>query len=76
MIVVVQDVAEHFNCNGLTAAKITRFLMRCSDIHMDTEKEIDFSFCGVRYCLIKTLNDWLMIRSVTKSSEDIDEVLS
>lgn len=50
--------------------------MRCSDVRMDLDNLVDFSFCGVRHCLIKTDDDWVMIHSVINRSTNIDEVLS
>lgn len=76
MIIVVNDVANHFNCDSLTAAKITRFLMRSSDVVMCEKGVIDFKFCGVTYSLTKTGTDWLMVRAVTVRGENVDDVLN
>lgn len=76
MIITINDVANHFNCDSLTAAKITRFLMRSSDLVMDEKGVIDFKFCGVTYSLTKTETDWLMVRAVIVRGENIDAVLN
>lgn len=75
MIIYVRDVAEHFSCDYATATKITNFLLKASDVCMAVEDIVDFSFCGVRYSLLRTATDWVLIRSTTARAENIDDVL-
>ena len=75
MIICVRDVAEHFSCDYATATKITNFLLKASDVSMAVEDIVDFSFCGVRYSLLRTATDWVLIRSTTARAENIDDIL-
>lgn len=75
MIIHIRDVANHFSCDFATATKISNFLLKASDVSMVVEDIVDFSFCGVRYSLLRTAKDWVLIRSMTVRAENIDDVL-
>lgn len=75
MIINIRDVAEHFSCDYATATKINNFLLKASDVCMAVEDIVDFSFCGVRYSLLRTATDWVLIRSTTVRAENIDDVI-
>lgn len=75
MVILISDVAEHFNCSPISAAKITRFLMRSSDVCMKTRGVVDFKFCGVTYSLTRHEGDWIMVRSMVTRSMNLDDVL-
>ncbi len=75
MIILISDVAEHFNCSPVSAAKITRFLMRSSNVNMTVKDVVDFKFCGVTYSLTRHEGDWIMVRSVVTRSTNLDDVL-
>lgn len=75
MIIVIKDIENHFNCDTETAAKISKLLMKATDVSMLVEDIVDFSFCGVSYSLMRTATDWVMIRAVTVRSGNIDDVL-
>jgi len=75
MIILISDVAEHFNCSSVLAAKITRVLMRSSDVCMKIKGTVDFKFCGVIYTLTRRDGDWIMVRSTTTRSTSLDDVL-
>lgn len=76
MIIVVQDVANHFSCDPTTAAKITRLLLSASDVSMAVKGVVDFKFAGVGYSLVRQGGVWTMIRSTAVHGEDVDDVLS
>lgn len=75
MIVTIPDVAENFDCDFDTATKITNFLLKASNVSMAVKNIVDFRFCGVRYALCKTGDEWVMIRSTAARSENIDDIL-
>ena len=75
MIIHIKDVAEHFSCDYDIAVKINNFLLKASDVCMTVEGIVDFSFCGVRYSLLRTATGWVMVRSMTVRAESIDDVL-
>jgi hypothetical protein len=75
MVILINDVAEHFNCSPISAAKITRYLTRSSDVDMKTKGVVDFKFAGVTYTLTRHEYDWIMIRSTTMRSTNLDDVL-
>ncbi len=75
MIILISDVAEHFNCSTTSAVKITRFLMKATDVNMITKKTVDFKFCGVMYTLSRLEDDWVMVRSLVTQSTNLDDVL-
>lgn len=76
MIILISDVAEHFNCSLISAAKITRFLMKATDVNMNTKNMVDFKFCGIMYSLSKHDGDWIMVRSASTRSSNLDDVFS
>lgn len=75
MIILISDVGDHFNCSPILAAKITRVLMRSSDVCMKTKGVVDFKFCGVAYTLTREEDDWIMVRSTATRSSNLDDVL-
>lgn len=75
MIILINDVVEHFNCSLNSAAKITRFLTKASNVNMNIKDTVDFKFCGVMYSLSRHEGDWIMIRSLVTRSTDLDDVL-
>ena len=75
MIILISDVAEHFTCSPVLAAKITRFLMKATDVNMSVKNTVDFKFCGVMYTLTKHVDDWIMVRSTVTQSTTLDDVL-
>lgn len=75
MVILISDVAEHFNCSPISAAKIARFLMKSSDVYMNTKGTVDFKFCGVTYTLTRHEGDWVMVRSMVTRSTNLDDVL-
>lgn len=75
MVILIEDVADHFTCSLASAAKITRFLMKASDINMNVKNAIDFKFCGVMYTLSRHEGDWVMVRSMVTRSTNLDDVL-
>ena len=76
MIILISDVAEHFNCSLISAAKITRFLMKATDVNMNTKNMVDFKFCGTMYTLSKHDGDWIMVRSMSTRSSNLDDMFS
>lgn len=76
MIILISDVAEHFNCSLIQAAKITRFLMKATDVNMNTKNMADFKFCGIMYTLSKHDGDWIMVRSMSTRSSNFDDMFS
>lgn len=76
MIILISDVEEHFNCSTISAAKITRFLMKATDVNMNTKNIVDFKFCGIMYTLSKHDDDWIMVRSMSIRSSNLDDVFS
>lgn len=76
MIILINDVADHFNCSLISAAKITRFLMKATDVNMSIKNTVDFKFVGVMYTLSKHDGDWIMVRSMTTRSSNIDDIFS
>lgn len=75
MVILISDVAEHFTCSPVLAAKITRFLMRSSDVCMKIKGVADFKFCGVTYTLTREEGNWTMVRSTVTRSTNLDDVL-
>lgn len=75
MVITISDVAEHFNCSLISAAKITRFLTGSHDVDMTTKGVIDFKFCGVTYTLSRLEDDWVMVRLMVTRSTNLDDVL-
>lgn len=75
MVVLINDVAEHFNCSTASAAKITQLLKKSSDVYMGVKDVAIFTFCGVKHSLIKSENEWIMIHSTTARSTDLDDLL-
>lgn len=76
MIILIGDVVEHFNCSLISAAKITRFLMKATDVNMNTKNMVDFKFCGIMYTLSRHDGDWIMVRSISTRSSNLDDVFS
>lgn len=76
MIILIGDVVEHFNCSLISAAKITRFLMKATDVNMNTKNMVDFEFCGIMYTLSRHDGDWIMVRSISTRSSNLDDVFS
>lgn len=76
MVILISDVAEHFNCSLTSAAKITRFLMKATDVNMNTKNMVDFKFCGIMYALSKHDDDWIMVRAMSTRSSNLDDVFS
>lgn len=75
MVILISDVAEHFNCSTISAAKITQLLMRSSDVCMKTRGVVDFKFCGVMYTLSRPEDDWVMVRSTVTRNTNLDDVI-
>lgn len=75
MVIIIKDVAEHFDCDILSANMITRILMNSSEVYMDKKGIVDFKFCGVMYSLTKSDENWIMTRSVTTISNKLVDVL-
>lgn len=75
MVITISDVAEHFNCSPISAAKIIWFLNRSPDVCMKTKGVVDFKFCGVTYSLTRHEGDWIMVRSMVTRSMNLDDVL-
>lgn len=75
MLILINDVAEHFNCSIASAAKITQCLMKSHDATMAAEGVVDFKFAGVLYTLSRLDGEWVMVRSVVTRSTDLDDVL-
>lgn len=75
MVIVIKDVAEHFDCDILLANKIIRLLMKSSEVYMDKKGTVDFKFCGVMYSLTRSDDRWFMTRSVTVMSDKLEDVL-
>ena len=76
MVILISDVAEHFNCSLISAAKITRFLMKATDVNMNIKNAVDFKFCGIMYTLSKHDGDWIMVRSMSTRSTNLDDIIS
>ena len=75
MVILISDVEEHFNCSTISAAKITRLLMRSSDVCMKIKGVANFKFCGVTYTLTRQEGDWVMARLTVTRSSSLDDVL-
>lgn len=75
MVIVIKDVAEHFNCDILSANKIIRLIMKSSEVYMDKKGTIDFKFCGVMYSLTRSDDNWIMTRSLTIISDKLEDLL-
>lgn len=75
MVIHISDVADHFSCDYRAAIKITNILLKSEDVSMVVDDIVDFSFCGMRHSLIRTDNDWVLTRSVTVRSENLEDVL-
>lgn len=75
MVILISDVADHFNCDYSTATKITNVLLKANNVSMVAKGFAEFSFSGVRYSLVKSKHDWIMVRGVTTRSENIDDLL-
>lgn len=75
MVIVIKDVAEHFDCDILSANKIVRFLMKSSEVYMDKKGTVDFKFCGVMYSLTRSDDNWIFTRSVTTISDKLEDLL-
>lgn len=75
MIIVIKDVAEHFDCDILSANKIIRLLMNSPEVYMDKKGTVDFKFCGVMYSLTRSDDKWIMTRSVTTISDKLEDLL-
>ena len=75
MVIVIKDVADHFNCDILSANKIIRLLMKSPEVYMDKKGTVDFKFCGVMYSLTRSDDNWLMTRSITSMSNNLDDIL-
>ena len=75
MVILISDVAEHFNCSSASAAKITQLLMKSSDVYMTAKDIADFNFCGVKYSLIRSGDEWIMVHSTTARSTNLDDLL-
>lgn len=75
MVILISDVEEHFNCSSISAVKITRLLMRSSDVCMKVKGVADFKFCGVMYTLTSQEGEWIMVRSTVTRSANLDDVL-
>ena len=76
MDIHIGDVVNNFNCDYVTATKITNILLRATNVSMLVKDMAEFSFCGVQYCLIKSKDGWIMARGLTVRSENIDDVLN
>ena len=76
MVILISDVAEHFNCSTTSSAKITKILNKSCDVNMILKGVIEFKFCGVRYSLIKSEDEWIMVRSTIIKGNNLDDVLS
>lgn len=44
MVIVIKDVAEHFNCDILSANTITRLLAKSSEVYMHKKEPLTLSF--------------------------------
>ena len=44
MVILIDDIAEHFNCSTASAAKITQCLMKSHDVTMAAKGVVDFKF--------------------------------
>lgn len=75
MAILINDVAEHFNCSSALAAKITQLLMKSSQVHMTVKNTVDFKFCDVNYSLIRSTDEWIMLHSTITRSTDLDDLL-
>ena len=76
MVILISDVANHFNCSPSSAAKITPFLMKATDVNMNVKGMIDFRLAGVIHTLARHGGDWIMVRSMITRSSNLDDVLS
>lgn len=75
MVIVIKDVAEHFDCDILSANKIVRLLVNSSEAYMDKKGTVDFKFCGVMYSLTRSDDNWIITRSVTTISDKLEDLL-
>lgn len=75
MVFSIQDVAEHFNCSPISASKISNILTKASDVSMVVKDIVDFNFCGVKYSLIRSNGEWILIRSTVTRSINLEGVL-
>lgn len=75
MVIVIKDVAEHFDCDILSANKIVRLLVNSSEAYMDKKGTVDFKFCGVMYSLTRSNDNWIITRSVTTISDKLEDLL-
>lgn len=75
MVILISDVAEHFNCSNSLAAKITNILAKATDVNISIKGVIDFKFCGVMYSLTRHEGEWIMVRSTITRSTNFDDVL-
>ena len=75
MIITIKDVEEHFDCSLASAAKITNILLKAVDVRMDIKKSADFNFAGTKYTLIRTKNDWCLIRYRLERSNNLDDLI-
>lgn len=75
MVIVIKDVAEHFDCDILSANKIIRLLVSSSEVYMDKKGTVDFKFCGVMYSLTRSDDNWIITRSVTTISDKLEDLL-
>ena len=75
MVILIGDIAEHFNCSTASATKITQYLMKSHDVTMAAKGVVDFKFAGVLYTLSRLEDEWVMVRSTVTRSTDLDDVL-
>lgn len=75
MVIVIKDVAEHFDCDILSANKIIRLLVSSPEVYMDKKGTVDFKFCGVMYSLTRSDDNWIITRSVTTISDKLEDLL-
>jgi len=44
MVIAIKDVAEHFDCDYVTATKITNILLKAKYVSMNIKDVVGFSF--------------------------------
>lgn len=75
MISDIKGVADHLNCDIISADKVNRVLMKATEVYMGLEGTVDFKMCGVMHSLTKLDDEWIITRSVTARSTNLSDLI-
>ena len=75
MNITIEDVANHFRCDTHSAFKIAKLLSSSTDTSMIVPDIADFTFAGVRYSLLRTQDEWVLVRSTTVRSANLEDII-